>query len=140
MGDPTALQLLADLPMPVCAALMPFEVLDADRERGWVRLRFEPQPAFTNHFGAVQGGFLVAMLDVPLSLAVYAKTGSLHPTVEIKTSFLAPAPLEPLTAEGTVLRAGSRVVFSEARIWSESSQLLAHATATAVRSPGEPSD
>ena len=62
MGDPTVLQLLAELPRPVCAALTPFEVLDADGERGWVRLRFAPQPAFTNHFGAVQGGFLVAML------------------------------------------------------------------------------
>ena len=66
------------------------------------------------------------------------KTGSLHPTLEIKTSFLAPAPIGPLTAEGSVLRAGSRVAFSEARMWSESSQLVAHATASAVFPGGEP--
>ena len=119
--------------LPVCAALTPFEVIDADAVAGLVRLEFAPQPAFGNHFGDIQGGFVVAMLDAPLSLAVFIKTGEFLPTVEIKASFLAPARIGPCTAEGRVLRAGRTIVFVEAKLWSGDGTLAAHATATAVR-------
>ena len=119
--------------LPICAALTPFELLAADAADGLVRLEFAPQPAFGNHFGDIQGGFVVAMLDAPLSLAVFLKTGEWLPTVEIKTSFLAPARIGPCTAEAPVLRAGRTLVFTEARLWSGEGTLAAHATATAVR-------
>jgi len=117
---------------PVCAALTPFEVLDVDREAGFVRLEFAPQPAFGNHFGNIQGGFLVAMLDAPLTIAAFLRTGQFLPTLEIKTSFLAPAAIGPCIAEGQVLRAGRAIVFTEARLFSGGGALAAHATATAI--------
>jgi uncharacterized protein (TIGR00369 family) len=129
--DRELVDLLRSQQWPVCAELMPFEILDADRDRGWVRLSFAPQPAFGNHFGGIQGGFLVAMLDVPMSAAIFAKTGRFLPTVEIKTSFLRLAPLGVVVAEGAVVRAGSQMVFAESRAWTEDGTLLAHATATA---------
>jgi uncharacterized protein (TIGR00369 family) len=129
---------LAPANMPVCAALTPFEVIAVDATEGLVRIDFAPQPAFGNHFGDIQGGFVVAMLDVPLSLAAYLITGGFLPTVEIKTSFLAPARIGPCTAEGRVLRAGRTLVFSEARLWSGDGTLAAHATATAVRAVATP--
>jgi hypothetical protein len=52
--------------LPACAALTPFEVVTADFTEGIIRLTFAPQPAFGNHFGDIQGGFVVAMLDTPL--------------------------------------------------------------------------
>lgn len=124
---------LAAQPLPPCAALTPFELLEADRAAGRVRLRFAPQPAFGNHFGDVQGGFVVAMLDAPLSLAAYLVTGAFLPTVEIKTSFLARAPIGTCEAEGQALRVGRSVVFTEARLWDPAGTLVAHATATALR-------
>ena len=122
--------------LPVCAALTPFEVIDANAADGVVRMEFAPQPAFGNHFGDIQGGFIVAMLDTPLSLAAFLKTGAFLPTVEIKTSFLAPARIGRCVAEGRVLRAGRTLVFTEAKLWSGDGTLAAHATATAVRPIG----
>ena len=114
------------------AQLTPFELVAADREAGTVRLEFGPQPAFGNHFGDVQGGFVVAMLDVPLSLAALQATGTFCPTVEIKTTFLARAGIGVCAAEGRVLRAGRSLVFTEARLWAPDGKLAAHATATAA--------
>ena len=85
--------LIAGAPKPPCAALIPFSIVDADDERGFVKVEFEPQPAFGNVFGHIQGGFAVAMIDLPISLAGLLKLQQWLPTVEIKTSFLAPAKL-----------------------------------------------
>ncbi len=123
---------LAPENLPACAALTPFEVVAAHSADGLVRVEFAPQPAFGNHFGDIQGGFIVAMLDLPLSLAAFLKTGEFLPTIEIKTSFLAPARIGPCTAEGRVLRAGRTLVFTEAKLWSGDGTLAAHATATAT--------
>lgn len=124
---------LAPENLPVCAALTPFEVVAANAAEGFVRVEFAPQPAFGNHFGDIQGGFIVAMLDAPLSLAAFLETGEFLPTVEIKTSFLARARIGRCAAEGRVLRAGRTLVFTEAKLWSGDGTLAAHATATAVR-------
>lgn len=35
---------LASQPAPVCFALIPFEIIDADRSEGFVRVEFAPQP------------------------------------------------------------------------------------------------
>ncbi|TAK42250.1 MAG: hypothetical protein EPO27_17415 [Betaproteobacteria bacterium] len=84
MGDATELgALLASQPKPVCASLTPFEVADADFEAGFVALRFAEQAAFSNHWGNIQGGFGVAMIDVLVSIAAYAKLRQWCPTIEI---------------------------------------------------------
>src|SRR5262245_42957355 len=83
--------LLDNQPKPVCAALTPFRILEAESETGFVKVEFAPQPAFENHFGNIQGGFAVSMLDVVISLAAFVKGRQWIPTVEIKTSFVAPA-------------------------------------------------
>ena len=123
--------LLASQPQPVCAELTPFTILDAESESGFVKLAFAPQPAFRNHFGHIQGGFAVAMLDVVLSLAAFVKLHQWLPTVEIKCSFLAPAKLGTCIGEGRVLRAGRSMVFLEGKLWGADGELAAHATATA---------
>jgi uncharacterized protein (TIGR00369 family) len=132
-SDPGLLEHLRGLPKPVCAELTPFDVLEADGQRGFVRLQFEPQPLFGNHFGNIQGGFSVAMIDALLSIAVYVHTRAFLPTIEIKTSFLAPAAIGVCVGEGVVLRAGRSVVFSEARLWGPDGVLAAHATGTSAR-------
>ena len=122
--------LLDQQPKPDCAALTPFRVEQADFEAGTVTLRFSPQPAFKNHFGNVQGGFAVAMIDVLVSIAAFAKTRSWLPTVDIKSSFLAPMPLGECVGTASVIKAGKQLVFLEARLWGVDSRLSVHATAT----------
>lgn len=55
-----------------------------------------------------------------------------YPTIELETSFLAPAPIGELVGEGIVVRAGSSVVFAEARMWTRGDMLVAHATASSL--------
>src|SRR5688572_27235885 len=121
---------LSSQPTPDCAALTPFAVEAADFDVGSVALRFAPQPAFKNHFGNVQGGFAVAMIDVLLSVAAYAKTKAWLPTVEIKSSFVAPMKLGECRGEASVVKAGKQLVFLEARLWGADGKLAVHATAT----------
>ena len=119
-------------PKPDCAALTPFTVEEVDVDAGRVVLLFAPQPAFKNHFGNVQGGFAVAMVDVLASVAAYAKTRQWLPTIEIKSSFVAPMKLGDCRGEGLVVKAGRQVVFLEARLWGADGRLAVHATATAA--------
>ena len=127
--------LLSAQEAPVCAALTPFTVEAADFARGTVRLQFAEQPAFRNHFGNIQGGFSVAMVDVLLSLAVFAKVRAWLPTVEIKTSFVGPARLGICSGEAEVIRAGKQLVFAEARLWGADGKLAVHATGTCLVPP-----
>jgi uncharacterized protein (TIGR00369 family) len=121
---------LANQPQPECLKLTPFELVDADAEAGLVRVHFAPQPAFGNHFGHIQGGFAAAMLDVPISAAVFVRVRQWLPTVELKCSFLRPARLGACIGEGRVLRAGRNIVFVEGRLWGADGELAVHATAT----------
>ncbi|MBK9126043.1 MAG: PaaI family thioesterase [Chloroflexi bacterium] len=131
MDSTTEIQtLLAGQPQPVCAQLTPFRVLFADGDAGIVRVEFSPQPAFENHFGNIQGGFSVAMMDVVVSLAAFVKTRQWIPTVEIKTSFVTPMPIAPAVGEGQVLRSGRSVTFVEGKLFAADGTLAVHATAT----------
>lgn len=79
------------------------------------------------------------MLEVPLTLAIFVAKRRWSPTIELKTSFLAPAPIGELVAENSIVPAGSNVVFAEARMWTPGDVLVAHATASSLaaeRSPG----
>lgn len=122
--------LLASQPKPVCALLTPFEVVDADFQSGFVALLFAEQPAFANHWGNVQGGFGVALIDVLVSLAAYAKLRQWCPTVEVKCSFVAPAKLGVCRGEARVIKAGRALAFVEAKLWGADGQLAIHATST----------
>ena len=131
MSNAAALQALLDSqPKLDCTALPPFSVEDADFDEGRVILRFEPQPAFKNYHGNVQGGFAVAMVDVLISVAAYARTRAWLPTVEIKCTFVSPLLLGQSRGEATVIKAGRQFVFLEARLWGPNGKLAVHATAT----------
>jgi acyl-coenzyme A thioesterase PaaI-like protein len=124
--------LLDGQPKPVCAALTPFKVIDANLDLGLVRLEFAPQPAFGNHFGNVQGGFAVAMIDVLLSVCAYAKYRLWLPTAEIKTSFVEPLPIRTCVGEGKVVKAGRSLAFLEASLLTADGRPAVTASATAL--------
>ena len=122
--------LLAAQPEPACASLTPFEITSANLEAGCVTLRFAEQPAFSNHWGNIQGGFGVALVDVLVSVAAFAKLRQWCPTVEMKSTFVAPAKVGECEGEARIIKVGKTIAFLEARLWGADGELAIHATAT----------
>jgi uncharacterized protein (TIGR00369 family) len=112
-------RMLAELEPPICAALTPFKVQEANLEKGTATLRFEAQPAFSNHFENVQGGFVAAMLDAVISVAAFAATRRWLPMANLNISFLRPVPIAPCLGEARVLQVGQRLCFVDARLFDE---------------------
>jgi len=121
---------LANIVSPPCAGLTSNKIISADKATGRVKVEFEPQPLFENLFGNIQGGLIVGMLDVPISLVGFLVTDKWLPTIEIKTSYLEPARLGHCTGEAIVLKAGKNIVFVEAKLWGGDNRLAAQATAS----------
>ncbi len=90
-------------------------------------------PAFDNSSGLIQGGILAAMLDNVMSRAVGQRLddGQIIQTLEMKTTFIGPAPIGPVIGEGQVVRQGRSIVFLEGRIFSEAGDLLVTSSSTA---------
>jgi uncharacterized protein (TIGR00369 family) len=120
-------------PPPPAAALLGFELLAIDPAQGTIRVRFTARPEFANPIGAVQGGFLAAMLDDTLGPALTAtlEPDQFAPTIELKVNFIEPAQPGTLVAEGRVVARGGSVAFLAGELRTEQGALVATATATA---------
>jgi uncharacterized protein (TIGR00369 family) len=120
-------------PPPPAAALLGFELLAIDETQGTIRVRFTAKPEFANPIGAIQGGFLAAMLDDTLGPALTATLApnQFAPTLELKVNFIAAAKPGPLIAEGRVVARGGSVAFLAGELRTEAGALVATATATA---------
>lgn len=77
------------------------------------------------------------MLDECFSLAAFLpfKGNMICPTVENKTQYFRPCPMENLIGEGRVLKTGKSIVFTEAILSTEAGILIAKATATSIPKP-----
>jgi molybdopterin converting factor subunit 1 len=102
-------------------------------EPGHVRMEFTASEQFLNPAGAVQGGFITAMLDDTMGPAAIAQLGPGHfaPTLELKVNFLRPAGPGRLVADGRVVHMGKSVAFLEGSLSDEEGNVVATATATA---------
>jgi uncharacterized protein (TIGR00369 family) len=118
--------------MPV-ARLLGFKLLDIDREAGTSRARFQARDDFNNFRGFLQGGMIAAMLDTVMSVAGLAATGLTLavPTLEMKTSFLAPGRSPSYIGVGKVVRLGRSIAFFEGRLLDEADNLIATSSSTA---------
>lgn len=120
---------------PPTAQLLGQEILEIDSAAGRVKIRFQPIPACRNPMGNIQGGIVVAMLDDAAATAAIVKAGKRIgiPTIELKTSFFAPARAgEPLFAEGRCLKLGKRIAFMEADLFDAAGTLLARLSTSAI--------
>jgi acyl-coenzyme A thioesterase PaaI-like protein len=91
---------------PPTGRLFNMQVLAVDVEAQSVRMSFEPGESLTNPRGTIQGGIVTAMLD---DCAAYAGIIALGEpgfiaSLEVKTSFLAPAYPGLLYGEGRCLK------------------------------------
>ena len=75
---------------------------------------------------------LTAMLDLAMSFAVLCslEDGHVVPSLEIKTSFIAPARPGEIVGEGIMIRRGRSIAFMEGRLTDTDGNLLSTASAT----------
>ena len=102
-------------------------------EGGEATMHFAPRPEHCNSFGVAHGGAVMTFLDVTMANAARsANADSGVITIEMKTSFMAPAKREggPLLATGKVLQRTGTMAFTEGRVLDAKGRLCAHATGT----------
>ena len=90
---------------PPAAVLLGWELIAVDPEVGTIEVAFIAGEQFLNPVGAIQGGFLAAMLDDTLGPGLFAPTTDLH------FQFLRPARPGRLTGRGRIVRRGREVAF-----------------------------
>ncbi len=124
-----AVRRFAKLPI---AGLLDARPVGCDPRTGRITVMFRGRPDFCNMMGSVQGGILTAMLDLAMSFAVLCTLDDGHvvPSLELKTTFLAPARPGDITGEGMMLRRGRSIAFMEGRLFDPNGSLLTTASAT----------
>ena len=121
-----------EIPPPPIAQLMQFDLVEA--EPGRVTFTCTPDASAYNPIGAVHGGLVCTLLDSVTGCALHSTLalGRGYTSIEIKVSYLKAVRLGSgqLTAVGTVVKAGSRVAFTEGVVTDASGATVATATAT----------
>ena len=99
--------------------------------RGACALSMDRDRAFDGIFETIHGGLLMTLADSAAAFAILTVKGSdtKMATTEMSSRFLAPA-RDRVTARATVMKAGKRVCYCEARITDASGAFVAHATVT----------
>lgn len=101
---------------------------------GASELRYAPRPEHCNSFGVTHGGAVMTFLDVIMATAARsAEPGSGIVTIEMKTSFMRPAPATPgvpLVGHGRLLHRTRSMAFVEGSILDAEGRLCAQATGT----------
>lgn len=122
---------------PPCSETLGMHLADLNQDRQWVKMEFDVSPSFANPTGAVQGGFIAAMLDEAMSTAVIIASNvtMTAPTLEMKTSYLRRLMPGKATVEARILKLGKSAAFMEADCFDPEGELVARATATAIPMP-----
>jgi uncharacterized protein (TIGR00369 family) len=122
---------------PPCSQTLSLELIAVDQAKGIVRIKMVGQPEWCNPRGALQGGFVTAMLDEAMAIAgiVAGEMAFAVPTLELKTTFLRPCNAGPVQAEGRVVRWGKSAAFLEADLYDSEGRHVARASSTVVPVP-----
>ncbi len=120
-----------------CARHLGFELLDFSVDEGWAEMAFHPRAEFANPAGAVQSGFVGAMLDDAMSVAasISQRFAAIVPTLQSTLTHLRPTPIARVIARGKVLRYGPASVVTQGALRSSDGTILASAMANAVPRP-----
>lgn len=122
---------------PPCSDTLGMELIAVDQAAQSLRMAFEVSPSFANPTGAVQGGFITAMLDEAMSTCVIIASNvtMTAPTLELKTSYLRPLFPGRAEVEASILRMGKTTAFMEAACYDPEGRMVAKASATAAPKP-----
>ena len=120
------------LPPPPISGLMDFTTVEA--EPGRVVFTCRPDESAYNPIGAIHGGLVCTLLDSVLGCALHSTLpqGKGYTSIEIKVNYLKAVRLSSglLTATGTVVKAGSRVGFTEGVVTDAAGAVVATASST----------
>ncbi|GAB5077604.1 PaaI family thioesterase [Arthrobacter sp. AD-310] len=120
------------IPRPPMAALMNLRLVDV--QHGSVKFECLPAEAHYNPLGVVHGGLACTLLDTVVGCAAHSTLapGFGYTSIDLSVSYLRPITLRHklLRAEGTVVKSGQRVIFSEGRVSGPDGELLATATSS----------
>ena len=117
---------------PPCTDTLGMRLVAVDQASMTSRFEFEAKQDFANPTGAIQGGFIAAMMDEAMSTAaIIASNVTMNaPTLEMKISFLRPLFVGKATAEAKILKWGKSTCFIEAELFDPDGKLVAKASGT----------
>ena len=128
------------LPPPPIARV--FGMRFVEIEDGRFSVTCDPREAFFNPLGMVHGGLACTMLDTALGCVAHSTlpAGSGYTSIDITVSYLRPIlpSAGTLTATGTVVKRGRRVVFAEAILTDAAGVQYASATSSLLVVPSTP--
>ncbi len=102
-------------------------------EGGESSITYTPQPEHLNSFGVTHGGAVMTLMDVTMATAARSVQPDMGVvTIEMKTSFMQPAPGDgsALTGKGRLIHRTATLAFTEATLYDSQGRACAHATGT----------
>lgn len=122
---------------PPCSDTLGMRLTQVDQAARRIRMDFEVPESFANPTGAVQGGFIAAMLDEAMSTCVIIDSNvtMTAPTLEMKISYLKRLMPGPAYVEARILKRGRSAAFMEADCFNPDGDLIARASASAIPMP-----
>lgn len=122
---------------PPCSDTLGMQLASVNQADKIIRMAFDVSDSFANPTGAVQGGFISAMLDEAMSTCciIASNVTMTAPTLEMKVSYLRPLFPGPAEVEARIVKWGGSAAFMEAEAYDPKGRLVAKATATALPKP-----
>ena len=122
---------------PPCSDTLGMRLAAVDQDAQRIRMDFDVSASFANPTGAVQGGFIAAMMDEAMSTCciIASNVTMTAPTLEMKTSYLRRLMPGKASVEARILKWGRSAAFMEAECLDADGKLVAKATATAIPMP-----
>lgn len=122
---------------PPCSDTLGMHLVEVEQAAQRIRMEFDVSGAFANPTGAVQGGFIAAMMDEAMSTCciIASNVTMTAPTLEMKISYLRRLMPGNATVDARILKLGRSAAFMEAECFDDAGKLVAKATATAIPMP-----
>lgn len=122
---------------PPCSDTLGMRLTEVEQAAKRIRMEFDVPQMFSNPTGAVQGGFIAAMMDEAMSTCciIASNVTMTAPTLEMKTSYLRRLMPGKAHVDAVILRWGRSAAFMEAECFDADGKLVAKATATALPMP-----
>lgn len=122
---------------PPCSKTLGMRLTHVHQADKSIKMAFDVSPDFANPTGAVQGGFVSAMLDEAMSTCciIASNVTMTAPTLEMKISFFRPLFPGDAQVHARIIKWGKSAAFMEAEAFDPEGRLVAKATATALPKP-----
>jgi uncharacterized protein (TIGR00369 family) len=102
-------------------------------DNGESAITYTPRPEHLNSFAVTHGGAIMTLMDVTMAVAARSVQKDMGVvTIEMKTSFMQPAPGDgsKLTGRGRLIHRTATLAFTEATLYDAQGRACSHATGT----------